>query len=306
MDILRAPVDSPFTTDQLQFLISPAWLAYFLREITPALNALIDNMDPPNVPMEFGKDYPRQSDGSGLILGSLPASIGHGARDDGSALNLPIFARRLAHDSPVFPPSAPRAPHTSPPNDLVMAAAIQFGRSLPIWVASDTAANITKYPASAYPPNALFFATDTDQVYIDNGSAWVLFPLGGQVITTPTVSLQIGGSATGITGTQSSSCVQTGKNVLLSVAISLTNKGSGSGAVTLSFSGLPVPAMAGTAIVSDLMNMLGLTSSVDAYLPASVSEIFLNQTGATGTAGLTDINLTNTSSFNLTMAYQSV
>ena len=298
MESLRAPVDSPFTTDQLQFLISPAWLAYFLREITPALNVLIDNMDPQNVPTEFGKDYPRQSDGSALNLSFM--GMGTVSRETGQ-FPPPTSPRPVISDS--FPPSFARI---IPPNDLVMAAAVQFGRSLPIWVASDTAANITKYPASAYPPNALFFATDTDQVYIDNGSAWVLFPLGGQVITTPTVSLQIGGSATGITGTQSSSCVQTGKNVLLSVAISLTNKGSGSGAVTLSFSGLPVPAMAGTAIVSDLMNMLGLTSSVDAYLPASVSEIFLNQTGATGTAGLTDINLTNTSSFNLTIAYQSV
>ena len=89
------------------------------------------------------------------------------------------------------------------------------------------------------------------------------------------------------------------------MAISLTNKGSGSGAVTLLFSGLPVPAMAGTAIVSDLMNMVVLTSSVDAYLPASLSEIFLSQTGATGSVALADTNISNSSAFTFVLSYQS-
>ena len=159
-------------------------------------------------------------------------------------------------------------------------------------------------------------ASGAAKIYYDTGgSPGLFYNLGGagwtalsgiaQTITTPTVALQVNGSSTGIIGTFTCSCVQTGKNVLLSVAISLTNKGSGSGAVTLLFSGLPVPAMAGTAIVSDLMNMVVLTSSVDAYLPASVSEIFLSQTGATGSVALADTNISNSSAFTFVLSYQS-
>ena len=267
-----------------------------VREITPALNALIDNMDLPNVPMEFGKDYPRHGDGGALNLSF--AGMGTVSRE--TVQFPPPTSPRPVISAPV-PPSFARI---IPPNELVMAAAVQFGRSLPIWVASDTAANITKYPPSAYPPNALFLATDTSIFYHDTGNAWVPIPFG-QVITTPTVSLQVGGSATGITGTQTCSAITTGKQVLLLISIALTNKGSGSGNVTLVLGTIPAVAIGGMGIVSNLSNMLLLTSAVDAFLPASSTTIALSQTGATGSASLTDANLTNTSAFNLALSYQS-
>ena len=209
MDALRAPVDSPFTTDQLQFLISPAWLAYFVREITPALNALIDNIDPPNVPMEFGKDYPRRSDGSALNLSFM--GMGTVSRETGQ-FPPPTSPRPVISDS--FPPSSA---HSIRPSELVMAAAIQFGRSLPIWVASDTAANITKYPQSAYPPNSLFVATDTKLIYYNTGSAWVQIPINtvaagtyGDGTHTTVITVDANGRVTAITSTAITGAAPTG------------------------------------------------------------------------------------------------
>lgn len=137
------------------------------------------------------------------------------------------------------------------------------------------------------------------------GAAWLPLAGAAQTISTPTVSLQIAGSAVGITGTQTCSCIQTGKQVLLLITITLTNKGAGAGAVTLSLGTIPTVAVAGNGIVSNLANMLLLTSSVDGYLAAASTSIVLEQTGAAASAGLVDTNLTNTSSFSLVLGYQS-
>ncbi len=71
------------------------------------------------------------------------------------------------------------------------------------------------------------------------GAGWLALAGASQTITTPTVSLQVGGSAVGITGTQTCSCIQTGKQVVLLISITLTNKGAGAGAVTLSLGTIP-------------------------------------------------------------------
>ena len=298
----KAPVETSLELVGDGVITSPAWLAWLNRIVTPALQELISNLDPPSVPLELGKDRPQASDGSGLILGSLPASIARGARDDQGALNLPLPAHRLAYDSPGFPPGAPQA---VPRETLTLAAAIQFGRSLPIWIISDTAANIAIYPPSAYPVNALFLATDTGNLYQNSGTTWVLFAVLSQSITTPTVALQINGSASGISQTSACSCVRTGKQALLVISVTLTNKGAGTGPVTLALGTIPAVAGAGIGAVSALANMLLLSGSVDAYLAASSSTVVLNLTGATGSTPLADTNLTNTSTFKLSLIYET-
>lgn len=157
-------------------------------------------------------------------------------------------------------------------------------------------------------------ASGTAIIYYDTGSSGLFYNLGGagwipfsagQTITTPTVALQVGGSSTGITGTQTCSCIQTGKQVLLLISVTLTNKGAGIGAVTLLLGTIPTVAVAGTGIASNLANMVALTSPVDAYLAAAGTSIVLEQTGATGSAALANTNISNTSSFVVVVAYQS-
>ena len=162
-------------------------------------------------------------------------------------------------------------------------------------------------PLGLNDTNLTFIASDTGAYEYWDGAAWItLFGSSlTQTITTPIVTLQIGGASTGITQVSTCSCVQTGKVALLSIEVTLTNKGVLTGAVTIATSGIPVPALSGTGIVGDLMNMSALASPVDAFLGAGTSTIILEQTGPTGSVALADTNLTNTTSFQMTLEYQT-
>ena len=152
-----------------------------------------------------------------------------------------------------------------------------------------------------------FLASDTVVLEYWTGAAWVT--LSGaltQAITTPTAQLQFGGASVGMTGTFTCSCVQTGKNVLLSIFVQVTAKGSSTGSATVLLGTIPGVANAGVGAVAAVGGMVGLTSPIHGYIGAGTNYISLVLTGATGDAALADTNFgVGTPTLTLTITYQS-
>jgi hypothetical protein len=128
-----------------------------------------------------------------------------------------------------------------------------------------------------------------------------------QTITSTTPTLEIGGVSTGISySLQTGECVQTGKQVMITIEIMLGGiPAPTGGALTISLAGAPAPAFAGSGAVGALANFLGLTGTPTAFIAPASGSIDLYLTGATGSVAMTDANLTNTSSFYLVLMYQS-
>lgn len=153
---LRAPLETSMGFDANGLITSPAWLAFFARGITPAINDLTSNADSPDTPLALGKPYPRPDDGSGMTL--------------------PPPRQQLAWPTSGFPPPAASG-RAGSASDLALLVANQPGRAQQVWLISDTIANQGKYPNGSYPVNSLFIATDTKLVYYNTGAAWTGIPI---------------------------------------------------------------------------------------------------------------------------------
>lgn len=114
-----------------------------------------------------------------------------------------------------------------------------------------------------------------------------------------TAGLSFGGASVGITYSSIvGSYVKWGKNVLFSGQMTLSNKGSSTGAAKLT--GLPfAQGDASHTLISLGPNagMSGLTGPPIAWVEASAATAVLGQGGATGQIGLTEANFTNASAF---------
>jgi hypothetical protein len=126
-----------------------------------------------------------------------------------------------------------------------------------------------------------------------------------QVNAAWTPALRFGGATTGITyGVQAGSYSRNGKLVVAEWAITLTSKGSATGAATIA--GLPVNAggtnLAGGIDITSYSNMSSITSILG-NVPVGASVITLSNSGAAGSAALADTNFTNTTVLNGSVAY---
>lgn len=112
-----------------------------------------------------------------------------------------------------------------------------------------------------------------------------------------TPALTFGGLTTGITyAGQVGKYTQCGDVLILTANITLTSKGSATGAATLT--GVPVSCPnIGTANLSYYTSMLLVTAPVGAATGAAIN---LYNSGASAATAMTDSNFTNTSSFNVT------
>lgn len=123
-----------------------------------------------------------------------------------------------------------------------------------------------------------------------------------------TPSLQFGGAAVSMTyGTQSGDFVKIGNLVIATFDITLTAKGSSTG--NASIAGLPFtvhnsgPAGGTGGIIANYANLASLTGAPGTQGSANGTTLSINQTGAAGSASLTEANFTNTSTIIGNLVY---
>lgn len=145
-------------------------------------------------------------------------------------------------------------------------------------------------------------------------SAGVAFPATAVAVTDPntlddyeegswTPTIAFGGASVGVTyATQTGSYVKIGQLVFVSLRITLTAKGSSTGAATVG--GLPFTAANNLATANSgfYNNMASLTGLVGTVSTTSIS---LRTPGAATTSTVSDTNFTATSDFIMGMVYRS-
>jgi hypothetical protein len=120
---------------------------------------------------------------------------------------------------------------------------------------------------------------------------------------TPTIIF--GGAGVGITySTQQGTYTKIGRLVVARCRVTLSSKGSSTGAALIE--GLPFTSAAveHTAAVAYYNNFAGLADGIFAFVGASGTVIALNFGGAAGVTGLAETNFTNTSDIIVTAIYK--
>jgi hypothetical protein len=135
--------------------------------------------------------------------------------------------------------------------------------------------------------------------------------LGGLCVTpfarpwTP--QLEFGGAAVGMTGTFSGWGCQIGPVVVVGFLITLTAKGSSSGAAAIT--GLPVAVLSGTGSAVPISSHQNLATSpvFECYVGGTygLQSITLGKSGSTSQANLADADFTNTSVIEGVAVYQA-
>jgi hypothetical protein len=122
-----------------------------------------------------------------------------------------------------------------------------------------------------------------------------------------TPELRFGGATTGITyTTQIGYYVKVGRLVLASLQITLSSKGSATGAASIAGLAFTAQNLTGTLLhvgSSLAAGMAGLTSAISPRMVGGTALIDMFDWGATGIAGIDDTNFTNTSVLAITIAY---
>lgn len=128
-------------------------------------------------------------------------------------------------------------------------------------------------------------------------------------VTTPsttcganTPTLAFGGASVGITySTRTCQYVKVGKHVIVELAITLTSKGSSTGAATLS--GFPAAANITTGACAFYSGMSGITGSLTVNGSGTLANLYMP--AATVATALIDTNFSNTSLLQCTIPYIS-
>jgi hypothetical protein len=122
-----------------------------------------------------------------------------------------------------------------------------------------------------------------------------------------TPAISFGGGTTGITySIQSGQYAKVGRNVWVKALITLSAKGSSTGAMLLT--GLPfaeAEALDCSCAIGNAGNLSGLTGGLLAYVVGSSSTIALAQWGAAGSTQLTDAVFTNSTHFYVSGWYRA-
>lgn len=130
-----------------------------------------------------------------------------------------------------------------------------------------------------------------------------------QTITSFTPSVFLGSTAVTSYALRTGICIQTGKQVTVLLSISMDTLGAGTGNVTIVLpSPVPTCQNTGTGCFGSLSAFAALTSTPTAEIDATTLTVQLFQTGSTGSAPLTNANLTGGtpgSTFTLTLNYES-
>lgn len=159
----------------------------------------------------------------------------------------------------------------------------------------------TLYVDNSNPPRIKFVDEAANAYYIlFTGSA-----PGAALLTSGawTPALTIGGSTTGIVSTVAGAYYRIGNMVYVEGSITLTNKGSNSGAVEIT--GLPVSAKVNSLPVCQLRSAANLASITDQiFMPITLQKIALYQLASGSSAALTDANLANNSALSFAGWYQ--
>lgn len=130
-----------------------------------------------------------------------------------------------------------------------------------------------------------------------------------QTITSFMPAVMLGSTAVTSYAVQSGICIQTGKLVTILLSISIDTLGAGTGNVTIVLpSPVPTCQNTGTGCFGSLSSFLLLTGTPTAEIDATTLTVTLFQTGATGSAPLTNANLAGGSpgsTFTLSLNYES-
>jgi hypothetical protein len=120
-----------------------------------------------------------------------------------------------------------------------------------------------------------------------------------------TPSMTFNGSATGVLGAGNAGrYTKIGDRVFFEIVIALTSNGSGVG--TALVTGLPFAAAAGSSAacaVQAISGFSGLTAGVSANVVGGTTTIALRGPSTTGSAALTDTNVTDSATFNISGHY---
>lgn len=156
-------------------ITSPAWLAFFAQILAPALGLAVSSQFSVDELLLYRGAASAQEPNSDLMLSGMAGGA----------------ARQMVYPTDGFPPqfqSAPAGDPAFPPPTAVQSeetllailSAVKLASQLPTWVLSDTHANRTNYPNSAYSVDALFVETDRLYQFRNSGTAWVF--VGGVYI----------------------------------------------------------------------------------------------------------------------------
>lgn len=161
----------------------------------------------------------------------------------------------------------------------------------------DTTANVAAItPAQGEP---LYDVTRKALVLGDGATA------GGLVATpfsgTWTPQLEFGGASVGMTGTFTGFWIEVGQLVVAFFTVTLTAKGSSTGAATIA--GLPVAALAGYEAPAIIGSHAAMATADVFESYASGTAIALGKGDDTGWAALADTDFTNTSSLSGMVIY---
>lgn len=167
-----------------------------------------------------------------------------------------------------------------------------------------TAAAVTKNGTTALTGGELVAGTAYELMW-DGARLQIVGQIGGGSSSGSfTPLLNFGGASVGVVYAVNSGTYYTdaGGMIHATLEISLTAKGSSTGAATIS--GLPVTAggVQWEAAI-EAIGMSGLTGALSANVQAATAIVRINQWGATGTAALVETFFTNTSSLHLSFMY---
>lgn len=172
------------------------------------------------------------------------------------------------------------------------------------------------FRSSKFGPNALpsveFKNGSTSKVFVtvDGNEYAYSAPTGGGVSSpelkyfrgTWTPELKIGGSSSGVTySSLVGNYVKNGNTVTASFSIILSNKGSGTGIVTIA--GLPILSKDEHMLSISLYSNLSSAGPIGGNVNAGGAELFINNLTSTSSANLINTNLTNTSRIDGSITY---
>ncbi len=147
-----------------------------------------------------------------------------------------------------------------------------------------------------------------NKLQVSGGIKGTNLTFGGSTMSTYTEGtwtpvLAFGGASVGITyTTQTGRYIQIGKQVTVQFSITLTSKGSSTGAATIT--GLPVATgVNGASVALGSYAGVSLTGALVASVGASASTITLAQFSSSGTVGTADTNFLNAATINGTLTY---
>lgn len=186
-----------------------------------------------------------------------------------------------------------------------------LGTNVATWLATPSSANLAAaLTDETGTAGAVFANTPTLVAPVLGAATATSVNFGGTTLSTYTEStftpgMTFGGSATGVTfSTQTGSYTRIGNRVCFEVSIVLTSNGSGTGVPLVTNLPFTADATISTAVsVYPVSGFVALTAGVAAEVTANTTTIAMRAPSTTGTAALSDTNVTDTATFRAAGCY---